>query len=58
MKKALLTIVEPTRATLLIALAIWLGIEIHPVFFLVALMIAIGAFAEAIVNIRLAHRNP
>jgi hypothetical protein len=40
MKRALLTIVEPTRATLLIALAIGLGIEIHPVFFLVALMIA------------------
>ncbi len=49
---------EPTRATLLIALAIWLGIEIHPVFFLVALMIAIGAFAEAIVNIAVTHRNP
>jgi hypothetical protein len=58
MKRALLTIVEPTRATLLIALAIWLGIEIHPVFFLVALMIAIGAFAEAIVNIAVTHRNP
>ena len=58
MKKALLTIVEPTRATLLIALAIGLGIEIHPVFLLVALTIATGAFAEAIVNISLAHRNP
>ena len=58
MKKALLTIVEPTRATLLIAVAMGLGIEVHPVFFLVALVIGIGAFAEAIVNAGFAHRHP
>lgn len=33
MKKALLTIIEPTTATLLIALAIGLAIAVHPVFF-------------------------
>lgn len=58
MKKALLTVIEPTTATLLIALAIGLGIVVHPVFFLVAIAIAIGAFAEAIVNAALAHRHP
>ena len=55
MKTVLLTIVEPTRATLLIALAIGLGIEIHPLFFLVALVIAIGAFAESIINAAFAY---
>jgi hypothetical protein len=57
MKKALLTIVEPTRATLLIAVAIGLGIEVHPVFFLVALAIAIAALAEAVVNATFAYRH-
>jgi hypothetical protein len=57
MKKALLTIVEPTRATLLIVLAIGLGIEVHPVFFVVVLAIAMAVLAQAIVN-ALAHRHP
>ena len=38
MKKVLLTIVEPTTATLLIAFGIGLGIAVHPVFFLAALL--------------------
>ncbi|HTG53162.1 MAG TPA: hypothetical protein VMA33_09910 [Candidatus Tectomicrobia bacterium] len=57
MKKALLTIVEPTRATLLIVLAIGLGIEVHPVFFVVVLAIAMAVLAQAIVN-ALEHRHP
>ena len=60
MKKVLLTVLEPTRATLLIAFAIGLGIAMHPVFFLAALVIAIAAFVEAIVNAagQLTHRHP
>ena len=50
MKKVLLTILEPTTATLLIAFAIGLGIAVHPVFFLAALLIAIAALVEALVN--------
>ena len=60
MKKALLTIIEPTTATLLIALAIGLAIAVHPVFFLAALLIAISALVESIVNAvsHLKHRHP
>jgi hypothetical protein len=60
MKKVLLTVLEPTRATLLIAFAIGLGIAVHPVFFLAALLIAIAALVEAIVNAagQPAHRHP
>jgi hypothetical protein len=60
MKKVLLTVLEPTRATLLIAFAIGLGIAVHPVFFLAALLVAIAALVEAIVNAagQLAHRHP
>ena len=60
MKKALLTIVEPTTATLLIAFAIGLGIAVHPVFFLAALLIAIGALLESVINAvgHLRHRHP
>ncbi len=50
MKKAVLTILEPTRAAVLIAFAIAVAIELHPVFLLVAVVIAIIAFAEAIVS--------
>jgi hypothetical protein len=57
MKKVLLTVLEPTRASLLIAIAIGLGIEVHSVFFLVALAIAIAALGEAIINAALAHRH-
>jgi len=39
MKKVLLAVLEPTRATLLIAFAIGLGIAVHPVFFLAALLV-------------------
>jgi hypothetical protein len=42
---------------LLIALAIGMGIEVHPVFFLLGLIIAIAAFTEAIVNAGLTHRH-
>jgi hypothetical protein len=60
MKKVLLTVLEPVRATLLIALAIGLGIAVHPVFLLAALLIAIAALVEAIVNAagQLTHRHP
>ena len=60
MKKVLLTVLEPVRATLLIAFAIGLGIAVHPVFFLAALLIAVVVLAEAIINAtgRLTHRHP
>ena len=60
MKKVLLTVLEPTTATLLIAFAIGLGIAVHPVFFLAALIIAIGALLQAVVNTvgHLTHRHP
>lgn len=43
MKKALLRFLDPTTATLLIVLAIGLGIAVHEAFFFVALLIALGA---------------
>jgi hypothetical protein len=60
MKKVLLTVLEPVMATLLIAFAIGLGIAVHPVFFLAALLVAIAALVEAIVNAagQLTHRHP
>ena len=60
MKKVLLTVLEPTTATLLIAFAIGFGIEVHPVFFLAALLIAIAALIECVVNAtgQLTHRHP
>jgi hypothetical protein len=60
MKKVLLTIVEPTTATLLVAFSIGLGIAVHPVFFLAALVIGIAALVAAIVNKagELTHRHP
>ncbi|HZR05543.1 MAG TPA: hypothetical protein VFA61_06920 [Candidatus Udaeobacter sp.] len=60
MKKVLLTALEPARATLLIAFAIGLGIAVHPVFLLAALLVAIAALVEAIVNAsgQLTHRHP
>ena len=42
---------------ILIAVAIGLGIEVHPVFFVVVLAIAMAVLAKAIVN-ALAHRHP
>jgi len=60
MKKVLLTAFEPVRATLLIAFAIGLGIAVHPVFFLAALLMAVVVLAEAIINAtgQLTHRHP
>jgi hypothetical protein len=60
MKKALLTVLEPTNATLLIAFAIGFGIAVHPVFFLLALLIAIAALVQSLVNAagHLTHRHP
>jgi hypothetical protein len=60
MKKVLLTVLEPTTATLLIAFAIGLGIAMHPVFFLAALLVALAALIEASVNAagQLTHRHP
>jgi hypothetical protein len=60
MKKVLLTVLEPARATLLIAFAIGLGIAVHPVFFLAALLVALAALVEAVVNAggQLTHRHP
>ena len=60
MKKVLLTVVEPTTATLLVAFAIGLGIAVHPVFFVAALVIVIAALIQSLVNAvgRLTHRHP
>jgi ABC-type antimicrobial peptide transport system permease subunit len=60
MKKVLLTVLEPTTVTLLIAFAIGLGIAVDPVFFLAALLIAIAALTQSIVNAagHLTHRHP
>jgi ABC-type antimicrobial peptide transport system permease subunit len=60
MKKVLLTVLEPTRATLLIAFGIGLGIAVHPVFFLAALLIAVAALVQTIINAagQLTHRHP
>jgi len=60
MKKMLLTILEPTTATLLIAFAIGLGLAVHPAFFLAALLIAIAALIQSLVNAigHLTHRHP
>jgi len=59
MKQVLLTIVEPTTATLLVGLAIGLGIAVHPVFFLAALLIAISAIIQSLVHAagHLTHRH-
>lgn len=60
MKKVLLTILEPARVALLLGLAIGLGIAVHPAFFLAALLIAIAALVETILNAagHLTHRHP
>ncbi len=60
MKQVLLTIVEPTTATLLVAFAIGLGIAVHPVFFLAALLIAITVVVQTLVRAagHLTHRHP
>jgi hypothetical protein len=60
MKKVLFAAVEPTTATLLIALAIGLGIAVHPVFFFAALLIAIAALIQNLINAagHLTHRHP
>jgi hypothetical protein len=60
MKEVLLTILEPARVALLLGVAIGLGIAVHPVFFLAALLIAAAALAETIVNAagHLTHRHP
>jgi ABC-type antimicrobial peptide transport system permease subunit len=60
MKKVLLAAAEPTTATLLIAFAIGLGIAVHPVFFLAALLIAIAALVQNLIHAtgRLTHRHP
>jgi hypothetical protein len=54
----LLTFLEPATATLLIAVAIGLGIEVNPVFFLVALVIVIAGLGEAIISAAFGHRQP
>jgi hypothetical protein len=60
MKKVLVTVLEPTTATLLIAFAIGLGLVVHPVFFLAALLMAIAALIQSLVNAAgyLTHRHP
>ena len=60
MKKVLITALEPTTATLLVAFTIGFGIAVHPVFFLAALLIAIAALVQTIVNAagHLTHRHP
>jgi hypothetical protein len=60
MKKVLMTTTEPTTATLLVALGIGLGIAVHPVFFLAALLLAIAALIQSLINAasHLTHRHP
>ena len=60
MKKVLVTALEPITATLLGAFAISFGIAVHPIFFLAALLIAIAAISQTIVNAagHLTHRHP
>jgi hypothetical protein len=41
---------DPTRATLLIALVIGLGIAVHEVFFLIALVIAIPVLVQSVIH--------
>ena len=50
MKKVLLKVLEPIRATLLVAFATGLGIAVHPMFFFAALLITVAAFGEAFKN--------
>jgi hypothetical protein len=60
MKKVLMTTTEPTMPTLLIALGIGLGIAVHPVFFLGALLIALAALIQSLINAasHVTHRHP
>ena len=60
MKKVLVTVLEPTTTTLLVAFAIGLGIAVHPVFFIAALIMAIAALIQTLVNAagHLTHRHP
>jgi hypothetical protein len=60
MKKVLNTTTEPTTATLLVALGIGFGIAVHPVFFFAALLIAIAALIQSLVDAagHLTHRHP
>lgn len=60
MKEVLLAVLEPTNATLLIAFAIGFGIAVHPVFFLVVLLVAIAALIRSVLNAagHLTHRHP
>lgn len=50
MKIVLMSTIEATRATLLIALGIGLGIAVHPVFFLAALFVALAALVQSLIN--------
>jgi hypothetical protein len=60
MKNILLTVIEPTTATLVAAFAIGLGIMVHPMFFLAASLIAIAALIQSLVNAmgHLTHHHP
>ena len=60
MKKVLMTATEPTTAALLIAVGIGLGIAVHPVFFLAALLIALAALIQSLINAagHVRHRHP
>lgn len=57
---------DPMRATLLIALATGLGIAVHEVFFLIALVIAIAVLVQSfargvsdnIARTKWTHRHP
>ena len=60
MQRVIVTVLEPTTATLLVAFAIGLCIAVHPVFFLATLLIAIAALIQSIMNAagHLTHRHP
>jgi peptidoglycan/xylan/chitin deacetylase (PgdA/CDA1 family) len=57
MKKALLRFLDPTRATLLMALAIGLGVAVHEGFFFVALLIALGTSIDWAVRATLRQQH-
>jgi len=59
MKQVLLTVVEPTTATSLIALGIGLGIMVHSVFFVAASIIALVALIQSLMTAadHLTHRH-
>ena len=57
MKKVLLKVLEPIRATLLVAVTIGLGIAVHPMFFIAALLIATAPFGQGFKHLTITCRR-